>query len=268
MRTAYIVGVNSRLKKQLVKAIGDAALPLLPDWEIKFFLIEESSPQIPISILPKLFTEVERQTHPHLLCFSKQDGKVRQEISNRIKSFYRFRWLDNNLLAAANSSPLFFAEQINEVLRQEAEWGRLVQPQTNQSPLLVPECCFDAGATVRDMWAFATRYGDIANVHSAAALARKFADLHWCKRPERGHYKAKYKWLDEGNLEFDSEGEKHAKAETPWNRKFSFSISSGFHFDVSHGSGAAFTISDGAGKKNKCERDQYLNVDAHGFVSH
>ena len=218
--------------------------------------------------LPALFNEIESYADPHLLCFSKQEGKTRQSIAKQIQQFYRFRWLDNNLLGLASSDNLQLVQALNKVLDEESQWAHLVQPKSVSSPLLLPECCFVAGVKVRGMWEFAIKYGDIGNIKSAAALIEKFADIHWKRSLEKGHYAARYKWVDTESIAFDTEGERHAQASPPRSRKYSYLITPGFHFDVKHESDAAFTVCDFENQNRKCPKNKYVNIDPHGVVTH
>ncbi len=46
--------------------------------------------------------------------------------------------------------------------------------------------------------------------------------------------------------------------------KFTYRLSPGFHFDVSHVAGRRFTLTDAHGERLSFE--EYSNVDAHGYV--
>jgi hypothetical protein len=205
----------------------------------------------------------DKSDSPHILGFSSQQN--RKVFADQIKPYFRFRWFDHTLLKHIGSpDPGPFVGRLAADLAEEVEWTLRVRPSTIESPLLLPECSFDAGKKHGELWRHATSYGDINNIVAAQRAVRAFQTAF--RRKVELKYISHYKWVDERDRIYDEDGPRHGQPPFPRGWKYSYRLISGFHFDVSHIEKKEFSIYDVDGVRHPAAQGAHVNIDPHGFV--
>lgn len=194
----------------------------------------------------------------HVLAFRpRQDA---QRVRKRLLPYFRFRWLRDRHLGWLPNNPDGFVQAIRQELDIEYEWRDSVAPDDPRSPLLIPRVCFSTVRRCRDMWKLADEAKDYGRIEAAARYKEAFRSHHF--RSIRG---GRY-WMDEDDLVFDHQGERHGRADFPHAWKYSYGIPDGFHYDVDHKEQRAFRLRDSGGRFHDTPKGGYLNVDPHGHV--
>lgn len=148
-----------------------------------------------------------------------------------------------------------FQNAFDDFLNFEESWRSTVRPSID-SPLLLPETAFCAEPSVRDVWSRTRNVNrNRDRLDAVEKTIARFRDRH----RRRGC------WRDTRDLIF-RRGAPHGGRSLPgWQcRKLTFSLPSGFHFDVKHRESQSFSISDRGGKMRRFT--EYTNVDPHGFL--
>ena len=166
----------------------------------------------------------------------------------------RATWLPRQLSRQYGKSVFFTA--VDDTLSYEECWRDRIRPQVD-SPLLLPETAFSAQHSVVDVWSRSRNVHRMKDSLSAVQTAiARFRQIH------RHHAT----WRDTNWLVFSRDTTPHGShGLLPWqDKKLSFQIPPGFHYDVSHSRGRGFRVHDHDGTIHQFT--QYTNVDAHGFL--
>lgn len=263
MRVALLLGIPAGYVGTAKSAIAKSEA-LFSAWSIKYIPSNRKEPAILEGMVRQAQEIADQHEDPHLLGFSAQQD--RQLFADQLKPYFRFRWFDHLLLKCLGSpDPAPFVQNLASELAEECEWADRVKPSDISSPLLLPECSFEAGRKHRDLWRHASAYGDPQNIRGAEKAISGFRNTHRRKVTYKS-FNSAYKWVDERDRIYDQDGQRHGIAPFPRGWKFSYKVEPGFHFDVTHVSGRRFTLSDANGKLNIVTAGDNLNVDPHGYV--
>lgn len=261
MPSALLIGLPRDHVRRIRSAVEGGRAQYLSGWEVGYI---PSPRKDTVEIRP---TEIERAIEQasqfggaHILGFSKQDGRVRQDIARKIRPHFRFVWMKNDLLARLHT-PADFLSGINGVLSGEEWWRQQIQPQDCTSPLLLPESCFDVEHPHQLIWEEANQYGDPKLFESVARRLDHFGEVYWQNLSGAGR-----RWIDRGRRVFDHTGPRHAQAPSPRDYKFSYPIPAGFHYDVKHMDERPFRLLGLDARGYQVVARGYLNVDPHGHV--
>lgn len=258
MPHAILAGVPHSLAKRVNAALlGLNAqhwrVSLEPGRDQKFASIDEAQ----VESLVRAATE---RGGAHVLGVTERRGQ--QAVAERIRSHLRFRWFDPAALRAVSSGQATFIEAMQAALAEEDAWREHVMPASKASPLVLPKDVFEAAKEYGAVWDLAESYNKERDffLQLETKLAR-FTGTHSKKvKTEAGRY-----WVDESSRVWKDSGPYHGKAPFPRDWKYSFCLPDGFHFDVSHERGRAFTFRDRQGTTHAVKADSYANVDAHGY---
>ena len=230
-------------------------------WTVRFVHATGANKQIRESDIRAALSEARgAKESVHVLGISNQGGCTKTTLASGFVPVFRFRWLPGEWLSLPYPTPSEFISRVNELLRDEEDWHAKVQPKDYASPLLLPEIAFST--PMDDIWNMATRYGEGNNTGCERRL-RSFEKYHW-KHHSSGRFARKSLWTDEDHRIFDHTGPQHAPApiERAW--KYSYPISNGFHYDLSHAQGRKF-VARGTINEKKVESDSYVNIDPYGY---
>ena len=266
MPVAYVVGLGRHQALRIESFAAGGHASYRSGWDIHYLPARRTTPEITVEDIPDILGKVAGSDNSHVIGVSTQDGKVRQQIKDRIREFFRFRWLDNRLLAHLHGDFARFIEGLNAALLEEESWAELVKPKDIYCPLLLPRMCFACHVPHTRIWELAEQFGDIQIIHAAGAAQAKFSARFWSGIAEKGHYPSRKKWLDMADRAYDPVGARHAIAPFPRNWKYSYKLEERFHFDVEDRNKGAFKFTDQAGMVHKVKQNGYLNVDPHGYV--
>jgi hypothetical protein len=262
MKTAILAGIPVGYVVTARSALSKVAY-LHSTWSIKFVPSSRKEPEVSEKLVQQALGLAAQSAEAHVIGFSAQ--RSRQDISDRIKSFFRFRWFDHSLLRYLGSSdPSEFVRGITSVLEEESEWAKCVKPKDTSSPLLLPESSFVPERAQLNLWRHAYAYGDAGNIIGAEKAIKSFEKSH-NRKVNSGSFRS-YKWIDRKDRVFDQDGPRHGVAPFPRGWKYSYQIEEGFHFDVTHLEGHEFVLIDANGRENLVKRASYLNLDPHGYV--
>lgn len=175
--------------------------------------------------------------------------------------YFRFRWLDNDLLGYFPDRVAEFISRISALLEEEEYWIRDVKPSNTHSPLVLPQTTFSAHRAVRNVWDLAAEAAGNDRIKGAALAIQSFQQHHGHKMDS-----GQRAWADTGGRAFDYSGQRHGTAPFPRSWKYSYAIPPGFHFDVTAINGREFSITDSVGVRHTAAARGYFNVDPHGSV--
>ena len=184
----------------------------------------------------------------HILAYHKrvsERGRYEKEIRFR----HRLVWLDHSSLYSPVADEWWL--HIEERLQLEESWREGVRPSNRRHALILPQGTFTSSS---DPWTTAQRADTERTVARAHAAIAAFRERH------RHHGR----WTDDRGLAFEPGGAEHGQAPLDRRWKFTYRLSPGFHFDVSHLGGRRFTLVDAGGEQLIFR--EYSNVDAHGYV--
>jgi hypothetical protein len=232
-------------------------LPLHESWRLEFIPAPRNEAEIRPTETERALSRAAELDGAHILAISKQDGAIRREISEAIRPFFRFVWLSPSILSKSHV-PEQMASDINKILREEDVWRDSVFPQDVNSALLLPAISFEARHPLSLIWEEACEYGDTIKYAAIAKRLDKFRQTHWNAFAE-----ARGVWTDASQRVFDHRGPRHGDAPPPRAYKYSFSIPSGFHYDVRHLNGRSFNLLDRTGMRHAIAAGGYINVDPH-----
>jgi hypothetical protein len=262
MGTALLLGIPAGYVGTAKSALSKDAT-ISGTWAIKFVPASRREAEISQKMVGQAQSIASQYSDTHIFGFSTQSN--RKDFAEQLSPYFRFRWFDHSLLKCLGSpDPTPFVKTLASDLAEESEWAARVKPADHRSPLLLPESSFVPAPKHRDLWRHASAYGDPLNIIGAEKVINGFRNAHHRKVVSRG-FRA-YKWVDENDRVYDTEGERHGAAPFPRGWKFSFRIESGFHFDVTHADGRPFVLTDAIGNQNRVNAGAYLNVDPHGYV--
>ncbi len=250
--TGFLLDQVRRIVPQLASGFGDWELKLIPG---------PKKGQIGIANVDGLLQEAAKSTDTHILAASRHDGGERQRQAERIRPFFRFRWLADGDIKAILEEPSQFPRVLAPVLDEELRWAEAVKPARLSDALLLPRSCFGFDKRRADIWAHAEAYNDPAAVENAARHIEEFARLYFRKSGQPGG--ARYRWFDDRAYAFDHRGPRHGMPPFPRSWKYSFYLAEGFHYDVSRDDERVVTLDDARGGTRT---GGYLNVDPHGFI--
>lgn len=232
----------------------------LGDWNIKLVPGARTG-QVGIADVDALLQEAAKSVDTHVIGASRQDGGERKRQSERIRPYFRFRWLADGDVQAILEDPSKFCQIIAPTLSEELRWAEAVKPARLSDALLLPRSCFGFDRDRRDIWSHAEAYNDPAAVENAARHIEDFVRLYFRKSAQPGG--ARFRWIDDRSYGFDHRGPRHGVPPFPRNWKYSFSLAQGFHYDVSRDDKREVTLDDARGGTRT---GGYLNVDPHGFI--
>lgn len=168
---------------------------------------------------------------------------------------YRAVWLPR-ILSAEYGQPAFDVA-IDDILAFEECWRAIIRPGLS-SPLLLPETAFSAESSVSNIWDRARNVNEAArdSLDSIKSAIARFRSVH---RRHGG-------WCDANQLLFTSGTARHGShGLAAWrNKKLTFELPVGFHFDVKHRRHRSFNVVDWPGVLHRF--NQYTNIDPHGFI--
>ncbi|MBF0310344.1 MAG: hypothetical protein HQL56_12530 [Magnetococcales bacterium] len=244
--------------KQRIKSVVDKTSQRYAGWHSEYCVTTSTTPGIsdPTDIA-SIMDLACRQDSVLILGFSRQDGKIKQKVASKIKPYFRFRWFDNAKLPLLQNSNAF-ADELCQIVQEEDKWRERVMPKASKDPLLLPR--FSFRCKNKDMWEYASSYGDPGNIESTLTLIEKF------RKEFSRSLSGKSCWVDSSELVYDYQGPRHGKALCPNTFKYSSRLEEGFHYDVRHFSGRAFNLTDADETIHYQEGKGYLNIDPHGHV--
>jgi len=201
----------------------------------------------------------------HIIGVSTEAGQARQRLSSLIRSFFRFRWLDNRLLESLNSNAREFISSLNKVLEEEEYWAENIKPTGVADALILPKQSFRTRAPHSNLWEECEAYGNRA---IAAAFVRHLEAFRqaYNKRSMGEGNKFVHWWTDDDDLVFKHRGAPHGIAPFPRDWKYSMKLAAGFHYDVQSGKNRPYGVIDSSGETHRRAGDKHVNLDAHGYV--
>ena len=203
--------------------------------------------------------------HAHILGVSTEAGDIRPAVANNVRTYFRFRWLDNNLLAYITSDVVRFIQELNDVLDEEEFWAENIKPKGLTDPLILPQGSFRVLGSHARLWERSEAYG---NRQIAAAFARSremFADTYHQRSMGENNKHVQW-WTDEDRLAFKHRGEKHGLAPFPRSWKYSVKLIDGFHYDIGSVDVTHFSVRDREGRIHRRGKGEHVNLDPHGVV--
>jgi hypothetical protein len=263
MGTAVFAGIPSRYIPPLRGLLGREA-QRYQGWSFKFAPRNGKEPQL----LPQDVNEIERLAKDsddiHVLGWTAQ-SKHNLASASIIRQYFRFRWFPLHMLQQIGSAnPEGFLAKLESDLGEESLWTARVKPADLSSPLLLPASCFKCSSRHVELWRHAQAYGDIENINSAEQAVSQFRREYLRRIVFSG--RQQNKWLDQNELVFDEDGERHAIAPSPRSWKFSYRVIDGFHYDVTHHREREFLLRDVGGTSHRANKREHINVDPHGYV--
>jgi hypothetical protein len=261
MQFAIVVGMPINEIRRVNHCLGAGAASFRQDWTIEYIPAKRSRPEVHPTLLKAALEKARLYDHSHVIGVSKQDGAEKRAISQSIKSYFRFRWLDTSSLSYISNETPKYVEDFNRILQEEETWFSTVKPTDVLSPLLLPQACFETDPRHSDIWDLAEQYGDTGNIIGSGRAIQMFRDRHWQPCSVGGR-----RWTDTYDRIFDHSGPRHALAPFPRDWKYSFRIPSGFHFDVTVAHGRRFSLYDCNGVQHGAVAGGHINIDPHGHV--
>ena len=262
MATAILAGLTNPQIQRIKAALRANGTSYSRSWHIEYFAAPKNQPEIAEIDIPALLSKAAAAHGAHIIGISKQDGAIRGRIRNRIGKFFRFVWLNNELLSHIGPDTQSFIAAINAILTIEDCWEQQVKPKKVDSPLVLPDLCFSSNV---NMWELAEQYGDINNINGAAMAIQRFHSTYWRATSPTGHHKSQKRWIDDKDLVFDHLGARHGGAPFPRNWKYSFLLEENFHFDVTKRSEEKFAIRDSNNTVHHPPLGGHVNIDSHGW---
>ena len=259
MGTVVFLGIPATYVKRFKLALPKCEA--LAAWTFEYVPSQTSKAEIPARALILLKEVIKDNETIHIFGLSVQQN--RQEFADKVRKHFRFRWFNHMLLGSlATPDPAPFLDRLASDLSEESIWAQRVKPTDLSSPLLLPQCCFDAGRH-SDLWRRAEDYGDMQNVNGAEKAIRAF-ELELLRRNDGGP--GYPRWIDRRDRVFDHRGERHGAAPFPRNSKYSYRLESGFHYDVSSADRDEFFLKDVDGLRHRVLSRRHINIDPHGYV--
>ena len=261
MCVALLVGFPEKLSRQVRAHLKDE---LVPGWEIKFYPGQnKDKAEINKRDIGGIFKKAAEVGGAHIIGFD-QTGNG-NDIARRIRPFFRFRKGDCGLLWSAADSGEKFREYIQNSLIEEFEWHTHIKPVSKSSPLVLPQGVFSPLSGYDTLWSDSEMFNrELQYFKNLAKKIRKFSTDH-TKFYQQNH--PTY-MVDHADLVWKDSGPYHAKPPFPYNWKYSHQLESGFHFDVEHRQGKAFTLRDVRGATHSVKMKEHINIDSHGCSSH
>lgn len=259
MGTAILLGIPEPYVARLRHALEThGGIPGV--WTVKYIPAPKRLSEITNASLKQARKIADEHDTPHIFGFSIQQN--RSDWASQLVPYFRFRWCDQlvsklNHLATPDPGP--FLTQFAADLAEEEQWTLRVKPADMGSPLLLPECSFDAGTPHRDLWRHARSYGDPNTVEGAEKAIREFERIYLRKSVH-------YQWVDRRDLVYGRNGPRHADAPFPRGWKYSYRLPPGFHFDVTQTEKRKFYLFDAEGLRHSAVSGGYINIDPHGYV--
>ena len=261
MPVAILLGIPTPYVQRIRAAVERGRAAFREGWTVEYVPVGGGTPEIRQAEIELAMRRAATHGAPHVVGVSKQDASVRKEVARKLRQFFRFLWLDNRLLFFIPHDIPQFVTGLNAVLEQEEMWAAQVQPKTEASPLVLPECSFGAERSHRDVWELAERFGEARNIRAAALAIDAFHAAYWRATPGGSR-----RWVDSEGRVFEHQGARHYEAPFPRDWKYSFKLPTGFHYDVNHLGGREFVCRDVQQKSHAVGRERHLNMDAHGHV--
>lgn len=270
MRTAIFAGIPANLIQRTKQTVEREA-GRFPEWQFRYVETQTRGPRLSLRDRRRVHAIAMQIGSVHVLGLSAE--RDRPEVAAGFTPYFRFRWIDNSLLWSISShDPRPFVEMLVGAIAEENEWAARVQPQSLDSPLLLPECSFRCSNPYTRVWQRATSYGDQGCVPAAEKAIHAFKNAYYRRVvfQTRGEPpRAQQKWVDDIGLIFHDRGERHGVAPPPRDWKYSYRIAQAFHFDVTHVDQRPFTLTDAEGVLHRVPSNVHLkhvNLDPHGFV--
>lgn len=174
---------------------------------------------------------------------------------------HRLVWLPTELADLYETDD--FKISIEPYVKFEEEWREEIRPNSLHHPLFLPELIFSAHENVKDVWVRAqlvSRHED--TLDGVKGALSRFRKRHKFTDRERNTSL----WRDTRSWLFNPKGPQHGLAgaiERTW--KYTCKLPNGFHFDVSTERGNQFSVVDLNGVALPVGKNEYINVDCHGF---
>jgi len=199
--------------------------------------------------------------------FGVSIDRQRSIIESQIKPYFRFRWIDQPVVAQTgqrNFEPLI--ADLERALLEEDAWISNVKPKGPASPLALPGNLFKTKGEFTNLWICCEGYGDIRAIEATGALVDRFTAFY--RKPIDAKKNEKTPWIDHDNWVWKDDGEEHGSAPFPKNWKYSWAVPEKFHFDVMPKNPKTKThFIDIHGNSHKLPTgSKYMNVTVHGEV--
>lgn len=263
MSTVAFVGIPSRYVPSL-RGLLEKYKAEFGEWNFYLIPRDAKEPGLLLRDVGEIEKAAERSTSLHVYGWAAPTG-TSKVAGDYFRQFFRFRWFPTYLLAhISRPDQAELVTALKESLREEEEWSSHVKPVDLRSPLLLPASCFRCGAGNRELWRHASSYGNMENITGAEKAVENFTRTHFRRVIASGVQQSK--WVDDADLIFEESGERHALAPPPRSWKFSFRITDGFHYDVTHQHARRFALMNANGTSKTAKAGEHLNVDPHGYI--
>jgi hypothetical protein len=148
------------------------------------------------------------------------------------------------------------------VVGYESRWKEVVAPKNSNHPLLLPPPSFAPHREISDYWWYCDCYRETAKIDRANTVLQKVHARH--RRSRSGVGKV---WIDNDERQFVIDPSRHGLAagarEGRRLFRFAFEVAADIHYDVTHGQGKSFRITDRFGTQIVVTR---ANVNPWGDV--
>jgi len=216
-------------------------------------------------LVDEVFKEASKLGGAHV--FGVSIDRKRAEVERQIKPYFRFRWIDAEVIAMTGQGklePLIAA--LASAIVEDQVWIECVKPKDTASPLILPGKIFGTKGEFRDLWKRCESYGDEGAIRAAGKLIHKFTTVY--RKRIQSTANEKTPWLDDDDWVWKDDGEAHGVAPFPKNWKYSWAVPEKFHFDVMPKNPRVKThFTDIHGNNHKLPKDsKYMNVTVHGEV--
>ena len=258
MPHAVLAGVPPAWARQLKAALNYVERV---DWTFSIFQSKETRGiGVAIGQIEQLQREAHQRGGAHVFGVGGRDRGV---ISDALRRYFRFRWLDAEALRAVPTNHDPFVAELKCAVDEEDAWRAALHPVDKSSPLALPQEGFAAHSGVAHIWEMCEAFNKEAGFFSTVAnRIVRFSNCHlkkWDKHSERF-------FIDEASRVWKDDGPYHGEAPFPRDWKYSSALPAGFHFDVQHEQRKAFEYTDAARVKKAVAAAKHCNVDAHGFL--
>lgn len=258
MAAFILAGFQRSLARQVRKALQNGASKF-EGWSAQPFVGHKNDQNdIGLCQIEDLLKMAQEHHDAHIFGLSTLNN--RHQAAERIRPFFRFRWLDDKpvrLVGTGDESTLI--DTLRGVIDEESYWLTNVKPKDSASPLVLPEI-FSCRKDLREIWRLSESYGNRGHFEQAVRLIVKFKDYH---RHKIDKFENK-PWLAEDDWIWNDDGERHGTSSFPHNWKYSLKLPDGFHFDVSAKRKGKTHFSDRRNQSHPYKT--HLNVSAHGDV--
>lgn len=259
MPTFILVGFQRSLTHHVKKSL-DLGKDQLNGWSCELFQGKKHNESwIGLDQVESICRLAEKHNGAHI--FAVSSDRNRNLVEDRIRPYFRFRWLDAWLIGETGRGhyePL--VEELQKATQEDNFWLENIKPSDSASPLILPEI-FNPKRDLANIWRLSQSYNNEGHLQAAAGLIGRFTREH----RHRIDGFSNTPWLDEESWIWDDGGKRHGTAIFPEDWKYSLRLPDCFHFDVSPHRKKKTFFKDIHGKQHTLPKG-YLNVTAHGEV--